>query len=173
MTETTPTGTNASSQLPQNVKLEEFKAALDRFEKELGLPPLKSQVDSEATRLLELSKSELRGLTEEDCFEGAVILGGFAFHLQRAANRARSVVSWCDENVRTLIAPIVGSVKGWAYEERRPLAVAQKESARRLEVVRVQYQSRMQSIEYLSSKVEQQALFLRDLGHTKRKHNNG
>lgn len=126
-------------------------------------------MDSEATKLLELTKVQLRGLSEEDCFEGVVILQSFAFHLQRASNRSRTIVTWSDENVRAIIAPIIGTVKGWDYKEKRPLAVAQNDHARRLEILRVQYQTRLQTIDYLSSKVEQQALFLRDLGHTKRK----
>lgn len=165
------TEANNSGEKPSSgpSKLEAFQAALDRFEADLNLPPLKTGLETEVTKLLELDRVSLRGMSEEECFESCVLLASFATHLQRACNHSRATLKWCETNIRSIIAEVVGKVPGWAYEERRPLAIKQNASATRLEALRVQYQARLDTIEYLSTRVEKQAEFLADLGHTKRK----
>ena len=147
---------------------------LNRYEAELQSPALDYEKDEEVDKFLYPKKDWLRSLSAEDCNIGSILLEGHAHHLQRAVNRCKSIMKWAEECLGLVVAEQASKEKGYKYEERRALAIRtlvaeNKPTAMKLEQLRVDYQTRYYSFEYLPTKFEKQADFYKELAQTKRK----
>jgi hypothetical protein len=144
-------------------------AELDAWEASLGLPASCPQaVEVEATRLLTIAPEVVRAMSAVALGEAVYCLEQFAFFLQKAANREQARVRWAEENLRRLLGPLLGRQQAYSYEERRMLALAGNASARELDRLRVEAQTRLDRIQYQSRRIEGLARALLALQQTKR-----
>lgn len=142
---------------------------LDEYETSLGLPAT-SFSECEATKILTLSPQRLKQLTATDCGEYAFMLNQYATHLQRAINREKAIHDWADDVVRRLIAKSVGNAKGYFYDERRTLAVANSPLASQFDTVRRHAKNCMNTTEYMANRIDNMAKSLSALQSSKRGH---
>lgn len=165
-------GPNESSakQLTIQQRVGQLGSDLDDFEKSIGLPPLGSP-NVTALALLDLTKEQLRGMTRDDCSEGAALLAQYSFYLQRVSNREKVIIDYCDSSINAIVRPRLNQQKGWSYDERRLLAIAENDVARHLEGVQVKAQTRLNRLGFLASKVENMSRRLSELADAKRKYN--
>lgn len=162
----------SSTPTPKTVdqRYEELLTELDRQQNRLGLPARNQQAENEATSLLDVTRTELRGMSAEQCEEAAILLQQFSFHIQRWQNRCQSTIDWCEANIKHIIAPEVGKMPGYSLEERRPLAVRGNTAATKLQTLKVKAEGMATDIAYLSTRVENQARRFADLAKIKVKH---
>lgn len=165
-------GENESLERPVDRKVAKAEAALDDFERSIGLPPFGlglPDTRGEAKSLLEMTPDRLRKMTAIECGESAFILEQFATHLQRALNRLQSRAKMADEAIRKLIRGKLKAQAGYSFEERRLQAIHGDAAAQEWETIRVQAQLKIERLSYLASKVNQQADRLGSLQFSKRK----
>jgi hypothetical protein len=160
---------NESSTSTVEARIKKLNESLDAFEHSIGLPSMPLGPDNEMLLLLNLNRQMLRSMTAEDCGENAALLQQFAFHLQRAVNREKAKLDYCVENITHIVAKTVSQQKGWKYEERLPLAIRADDVAIKFDYFRVQFQNRINRINFLAAKVENQSRRLAELGETKRR----
>ena len=147
--------------------LDKADAALDVFEREIGLPEYIP--DNEVHRYLNMSRAEVEKLTPEECGEAAFLLRKFAFHMQRAFGRESARVKLLERQLRKVLASEVGQYRAPSAEERRDLAIKGNDKARELARLRDYHEARLERIAFLSNCVGQMAASLDTLQQTKRR----
>lgn len=149
--------------------MQDLDNLLDEYEAHLGLPGMGvAEIEVEGARLLSLSPRILKTMSAVECGEASVVLEQFSFHLQRALNRERTRAAWCEENVKRIIAKVVGGCRGYSWEERRALAVTNDDVAMKFDALRVKCQNRINRVEFYSSKVDALSKSFLALQQTKR-----
>jgi len=136
-------------------RLKEVEGELDEFENACSLPAkCPFEVENESKRLLELVPSVLKSMTATQCGEASYTLQQFSFYLQKAVNKEQSRIAWAEECIKRIISSAINQVNGKSYDERKTKAIVQNDAASKLDKIRVESQSRLNRISFLSQKVE-------------------
>lgn len=147
----------------------DLDAKLDEYEASIGLPAFSfAQQDEDAKSIMQMSRSQIRKMTATECGESAFILNRFSSNVQRALNREQQMMEWCEENIHRIIAKTVADVKGYKYEERRPLAILSDDVAVKFDKLRVAAKSRVNRLKFLSNSIQNMARSLDQLQMSKR-----
>ena len=78
-------------------RMKTVDAALDEYELSIGLPVFVENMENkEVHEYLQMSRQQMEKLSLQDCAQGAIILSGYAFYLQRCYNREISRINWAD-----------------------------------------------------------------------------
>lgn len=152
-------------------RLRKVNAALDSYERELGLNQI--VLHNEGEQYFNMTHDQLRKLTWEQCGEAATVLAQSSFHLQRGYNKEVATANWARDLALRTIADEIGNYQGASAEERKQKALKGNEFANKLEQIRMYAQARSDRIGYLSSRVEFLAKTMLELQQTKRKQQYG
>ncbi len=167
-----PTGNGKPELAKLNSQEQATKTAevLDEFETSsgLGIYNLSEEVESEADRLLNLTKDEIRQMTEAECCEAAFTLEQFAFHLQRGINRQQSQANWAESRVSRLISPTIHQMPAYSPAERRMLAIHRDDAAQKTEAIRMSSQLKLDRLSYLPGRVASLAKQLGSIAYAKK-----
>jgi hypothetical protein len=172
MTEPTTSGPPASeppTPPAAEARLKEVDALLDDYERGLGLPTaFAKEIETEATALMNMPPAVLRKMSAVELGEAAFILRQFSFHLQRAVNRELSRVTWCEENIKAVIAKTVHTYRGVSFEERKLQAVRENDAAAKVDKLRVHAKLRVDRVSFLSAKAGDLSEMLKSLQFSKK-----
>ena len=150
-------------------KLDALDLDLDQFERSLGLPvACPEMVEQKALEIMRITPSSLEKLSDIECGESAFVLLQYAMYLQKACNKIRCRLRWCEENIFAIIAPLLPQQKAYSLDERKALAIQQSGIASSINGFRVQLQIRLERIMYLTDKLDAMARSLLSLQSTKR-----
>lgn len=153
-------------------QLEKWDKILDEYENSVGLPFFNSRLaDTETHKFLNMSRNEIEKMSPEDCAQGALILNGLAFHVQRAYNREIARVNWAEASMKEIVASEVHNYKGYSYNERFQQAVKSNEHARSLNKIKRYAQQRADRLSFLSSNLNNRADIFLAVQRSKRKLN--
>jgi len=135
-------------------RLDKLDEVLNEYEKGLGLPAfIEGQEDTEVQRYLSLGPRDREKLTLEDCAEAALVLGNYAFYLQRALNRENARINWATAVLKEFISGRESQYTG-SWESQ--FFQATKEDGYASGVLRIQRyaQQRADRITYLSTSIK-------------------
>lgn len=154
----------------KNTSLAEMTAKIEElireYESGLGIKNTNPQIPAE--KYLTMSQDEIACLTAEGCGEASIVLAQYAFYLQRALNVEVRRTSWATSMIERTIGPLMKNYQGSSAPERRIMAIKDNEFAMACERFRVEAQTRVDQINYLSAKVDALSYRFADLQQTKR-----
>lgn len=145
---------------------EKLEVLLIEYEQGLGIKNTNPQIPAE--KYLTISQEEIAKMTAEMCGEASVILAQYAFYLQRSLNIEIGRVGWATAQIERTIAPVMKNYNASSAPERRMLAIKDNEYAMSAERLRMFAQTRVDRINYLSSKIDALSYRFADLQQTKR-----
>lgn len=111
-------------------RLKEYESVLDQYNVKIGVAHILYHTEVNAIMLY--NGDELRGLSAEECGEGAFILSNYAAFIQMEYNRQKARVEWAE----TELTKIIGSTgdrygDGYTkYELRKARCIADDSSAK-------------------------------------------
>ena len=98
-----------------NTPLDRLRAVekiLDEYEVKIGLSLFEENNSSEAEKYLSMTREQMEKLDIEGCAQAALVLGSFAFYIQRSYNRELSRVNWAESVLKNLISGREQQYKG-------------------------------------------------------------
>jgi len=135
-------------------RLDKLDEVLNEYEKGLGLPAfIEGQEDTEVQRYLSLGPRDREKLTLEDCAEAALVLGNYAFYLQRALNRENARINWATAVLKEFISGRESQYTG-SWESQFNQAVGEDSYTRKVLTIKRYAQQRADRVNYLSSSVK-------------------
>lgn len=152
-------------------QLKKVDTILDEYENAVGV--LNPKVNREAERYFEITQGELAKLTSDQLGEAAIALAQFAYHLQKMYNKEVTRVNWAEANIKNSIGPRMKQQGAASADERRILAIAESEYAKKLDQIRREAQARIDRTAFLANRVEFLSKTFIELQQSKRKQNNG
>lgn len=149
---------------------EQLLAELDEQQKRLCLPSFSEYVNHDTKKYENMPESVIRAMSPEDCETAAILLIQLAHYVQRYINRLLAVIKWCEENINSLVAPVVSKMPGNGYAERRMMAIRSHDVAQKIEATRVKASVYLQDVDYEPLRLEKKAQHLSYLAQKKVKH---
>lgn len=153
-------------------KLRVVEERLKEYGKSIGLP--ESLNTSEAEKYLNLSETELRAMSSEDCGIASLLLSRLAQHVQKAVNRQNAIKCFCEEEIWTTICDQVDEYRQsyQSYQERYYLAVNSNEYTAKLQRLLMNAKVRAEDLSFIAARVENQSDKFKNLSFAKRNQNN-
>lgn len=135
-------------------RLKQLDKILDEYENSLGLPKFVEQIDEEQiTKYCQMSRTQMEALDVESCAEISLLLGGYAFHLQRAFNRENARVNWADNILKSLVSGRETQYRG-NWESQFHQAVQGDEYTKKIFKIKSYAKNRADRIQFLSNSVK-------------------
>ena len=162
------TGETESKMPTTDERHAKVEALLEHYPEEIGLGVLRPP--NEVNRFLNLTATEQRKMTAEECGEAAVILSQSAVYIQMATNRIAADITWCNAYIDYLIADTISQM-GTQYTPfpyRRILAIKNNDSTKTLQAIVSSAQLRVDAMQYIPNQLRGCATAFSDLQQTKR-----
>lgn len=140
---------------------------LDKFEGTAGLPKLEELNFTSQVEWAMKHDFKVR-LTPEQYAEYAAILSRHSFYIQRVINKQSSRAKWIEDRITALITPRLNQQKSTFYPEKRMLAIAENEVARKLQQELTKCHVRMERLNYIGMKIKDMADTYTELNRTAR-----
>jgi hypothetical protein len=144
---------------------------LKQYEEGLGLPKNFKISTAEVMGYLQMTRDELKALTEEACSEISFALAQCAFFIRTQLNAERAKSNWAEQQIRGLIAPVVGEYKGYSFDERKIKAISDNSACMTLNRIKINAQVRVDRLDGLADQIQFMSKALNDLKFTKRSTN--
>lgn len=162
--------TNGQDLSQQHTVIERWNTVnnqLDEYNSKLGLNLHKSDA---INAILNLTEDQLRLLSAEDCGIKSYQLLQYSLFLQKETNRHAAKVKWSKHNLDYITAK---SGQGYGdkytkYEERQGLLIADNSYAKALNDLLREATITLESLSFLSRKIESMATVLSEIQKTKR-----
>jgi hypothetical protein len=139
---------------PPEERLKHIDQVLDEYESKIGLGKFEEiAADSEVNRYLNMPRNQIEQLDIEECAEAAIILSGFAFHVQRSCNRENSRVGWADSALKEIIFGRETQYTG-SWDSQFYQAVKGDDYAKKLFAIKNYAQRRADRLTFLSSSIK-------------------
>ena len=148
-------------------RLKTFIEQLDAYETRISLktPAGLSNIDE----FMSLDKTKLHTMCDEDCGIAAVELSQYATYLQREINRQLAIKNWAESNLHALVASHNGEYDKYVkFEIKKFLIEKENVAAKKLNNIFVTASSRVDSLSYLTTRIQNQSDALLALQQTKR-----
>lgn len=135
-------------------RMEKIDQVLAEYEKSIGLPDYKEQVDNEEiTRYLNMSRNEMERLDPITCAEIAATLGALSFHIQRSLNRENARLNWAKSTIKEIICSKAHGYTGsWGNQDMQ--AILDNDVSRKLHEISKYCQQRIDRLTYLSNSLK-------------------
>lgn len=148
-------------------KLQEFIKSLDDYEKRIQLvtPQKPSDIDS----YMDIAADKLKLMTDDECGTAAVKLTQYNIYLQREINRQVAIKNWAKANIDAFIAETWNQYdKFIKVDIRQYLIEKENNAAARLNKIYITASSRVDSLSYITGRIDSQSQALLALQQTKR-----
>lgn len=133
-------------------KVQKINELLDSYEEQLGLPRF-DKYGQDVKKYLEMSKSEIEGLTPILCAEISVLLVQYAFYIQRAVNKEVAILNWAKKNLSYSAAPKAKQYKG-SFSQQEAQAVMEDEYCKKLLTLINKTEQRVDRLQFLSNNIK-------------------
>lgn len=144
-----------------------MRTRLSEYENNIGLTNIK--YSDNVKQFLELNADQLRGMSAEECNIGSFELSRYASMIQKECNTANRDLYWAKHNLEIIVSKNAdGFDKYKKFEERRGLVIAENEYAQSLNKLILESELRIQTLNFLSGKINTIANYLSELAQTKR-----
>lgn len=143
-----------------------IEEALDKYERKNGLAQI--HLTSEADKYFAMSLREINELSEKECGNASYLLGQMAYNIQRAINKESGMLTWAKDKLPLLLAGLTDNYPGKSYEERKMSAIREHENLRKIYTIQTQCQQKIDTLNYLSSRIDNLSRILLKLQEMKR-----
>lgn len=151
-------------------KLKQLEEVLDNYEK---TNKLNIKLDNDLERYFDITEAKLLSMTGEDCGIAACLLANYSIHIQKQLNRHISKSEWAKECIDKAITPHISQYRVpsqyQSADEVKMLAIQGNEYTRKLNEIRVLAQTRVNTLLYISGKIDGLVKTYLELQQTKRK----
>jgi hypothetical protein len=143
---------------------------LDEYEGSLGLAPLrKSDQEHRINEYLQYSRDDLAKIDREACAGIAYEVASYGFHLQRAINRQKSRISFCEAELRKELAAILPEFRHiFSWEERRWCATQSNSYTQKLQDLKERGEQRLARLDGIHFSLKNIIDVLKTLSYSKR-----
>lgn len=163
---------NGPTELTAQERLNKMDDYLDQWEVSIGLDKISvPHAKSEALRYMDLPIDERKKITPENAADAVLVLAQFAAYISRVVQKEESKMFWLSEEIMKVIASRVNQQKGYSFEERKALAIAENEAAQRLERLRRESQAKWKRLAFHAMRVEKIAMAYQNLSNVRRRLN--
>lgn len=158
---------SGNNDLKVDERLVEVEAILEEYEKSLGI---EIAFESDKYNFLNITPSQLRKMSPEECGEVAFVLSQKSMHVQYEINKHSQRINWAKTNIDTMIAGSIDSYGGkfTPYENRKMMAIKDNDYTSRLHQIMVKAQQVIDRLSYIPSKIAYMSKTLLELQTTKR-----
>ena len=149
-------------------RLKEYEAVLDQYTVKIGIAHI--MYNTEANEIMLYDADMLRGMSHEQCGEGAFILSNYATFIQMEYNRHKARVRWANTELMRIIAG-TGDRYGDSYtkfELRKANCMNDDSSAQVLGSIIKHAEGRAIQLEGICDGIRDMARYLNSLQQTKR-----
>jgi len=134
--------------------MQKVESILDTYEQSLGLEIFKEDnKNAEIKRYLSMSREQIERMDIEGCAQAAIILGSFAFYIQRAYNRELARVNWSENVLKKLIAGKENQYRG-SWESQYYQAIKEDKYAEGIYRIKQYAKQRMDRITFLANSIK-------------------
>lgn len=134
--------------------MKQLDQALDEYEVGIGLSPYReSAVDDTVKRYLNMPRQQMEKLSIEDCAQAALLLGGFAFHVQRSYNRELARVNWAEGVLKNMISGKENQYQG-SWDSQYHQAVKEDKYAEGVLKLKKYAKQRADRLNFLSTSIK-------------------
>jgi len=146
--------------------VDKLDAALDEYEKKIGLSNLK---ESAVTQYLNLTQEVLRKMSPEECGEAAYLLNQEALFVQHEINKHKAQMDWANSRINRIIYSQLQNYGGKYdnHDVRRTLAIKGDSAAQELQKVVDKADRIISRLSYVPNHLSKLASVLLDYRHTK------
>jgi hypothetical protein len=146
--------------------VDKLDAALDEYEKKIGLSNLK---ESAVTQYLNLTQEVLRKMSPEECGEAAYLLNQEALFVQHEINKHKAQMDWGNSRINRIIYSQLQNYGGKYdnHDVRRTLAIKGDSAAQELQKVVDKADRIISRLSYVPNHLSKLASVLLDYRHTK------
>ena len=149
-------------------KLQDIENTCNNYLRTLGV---EVRHDPDFDNILQLNIHQLHLLQEDECGEYAVVAALYSTYLQIEFNKHSRKNKWANHNLDIVIGKYANNYgdKWTKYEEKRGLIICENEYAKKLNEVIKESMVFMESLNFISRKIEAISNTLTELQRTKRK----
>jgi len=151
-----------------DAKLQKFIESLEEFDKKVLLPKIDGYDISE---YMDLSVDKLKIMSDEDCGIAAVRLAQYNRFLQKEINKQNAIKNWADSNINSIIAEKNNEYDKFIKIDIKKFLI-QKENSAAAKYYKI-YSialSRVDSLSYITGRIDTQVQTLLALQQSKRKY---
>lgn len=147
---------------------QDIKTELEIFKANIDLPHFSNstKIQSIIDNLSTYSK-----LDPEKLSEYAMDISLYGLYLLQEENKLVATINWCESNIKIIIGQEAQNYGGTWYEEKKNIIVANNKTALQLDSLRTVAQVKLDSIKYMSQKLQYLADSLKRYSFEKRKIN--
>lgn len=134
-------------------RMEALNKKLDEYEQQVGLLAYNPNEDhSDAKKYLNMEQRNMEAMSLEECAEASLLLGSLSFHIQRAANREKTVIGWAERLLKEKVSGRENQYRG-SWESQFYQAISEDDFLMKVSKVRNYAQSRYDRLTYLSTSI--------------------
>lgn len=156
---------------PAEKRKSELEIALDNYENEMHFGAVHPHNDIED--YLTMSRADISALTADDAGEIGFMLAQYSFYIQKTVNRHQAMMNWAEANIKTIVARTIDQYNApySTFEEKKMKAIAGNDAAMVFQQFIVEAKKRIDTLSYLSQKIESMSRAMLEIQQTKRKSN--
>lgn len=146
----------------------EAAIALQNYKTEIGFP-LIDPINNMTEVLTKLNdKGFLRSLSPSEVLEYSLLLGNYSLYLTIQENRMTAFINWCENNLKIVVGKNLNEVSGY-FNEKDCYIRANEKSAIELTDLKTVAQVKLDSIKWISPKIQYMSDVLSRLSNEKSK----
>ena len=85
-------------------ELNKFVESLEQYTSDHGL--FTAKINYEVEETINLTESEIRELTADECYEKSYAVSGYCNYVQSIFNKHTSVLDWCNDSLNKIITKV-------------------------------------------------------------------
>lgn len=148
-------------------QMQKLDAALDEYEVQIGLNKYLEEIkDKDIEYYLSITREQAEKLDLESCAYAALILGKFAFHLQRSYNRELARVNWASSVLKKVVSGRETQYTG-SWDSQFQQAIQGDDYTKKILRLKQYAQQRADRINFLSSSVSNMSKLFMNLQKAK------
>lgn len=155
--------------IPKNrADAHEAASYIQSFKTDIGLP----LVDpiNEMTEILTKfnDRPYIKSLSPVELMEYSLLLGNYSLYLTMQENRLIAFINWCESNIKIIVGKNLNEVSGY-FNEKDSYIRANEKTALELSDMKLVAQAKIDSIKWISTKIQHISDILDRLSHEKSK----
>ena len=154
----------SESKKDSKTPLEQIDEILQSYEKKMRIE-LTHKYDINS--YLNMDRAQLEALTPHQCLEIATYLSSYLIQLQREINRETARVNWCTANINLIVGQYLKDYTDFKYEAKVLQIINDSSTARKLELIKIAAQTRIDSLAYIPNRIDFFIKTLTSLGNAK------
>jgi hypothetical protein len=149
-------------------KLEQIDEILTSYLKSYGIDIHAN--DNSITQYIEMSKESIAKLSQEECYEIALLFLQKSTQIQMEINKHTRTYNWANENIKAFIADKIGKYGGQytPAEMKKTMAIQDNDYTKKLYQVARTTKNYLDTLEYLPMCLKNHADFFNNLARSKK-----